>query len=90
MSRAVAQWLVRATDDRVVAGCVSHIPSDIASVAASKLGALGKFVYHTSRTSVVPVHIVHSDEVVSLISGDYSVVGSPMQWMLQSMCCYET
>ena len=36
------------------------------------------------------VYTLYSDEVVSLISGDYSVVGSPMQWMLQSMCCYKT
>ena len=59
MSQAVAQWLVRATDDRVVAG---SNPSDSVTVtevsdrvAASKLGigALGKFVYHTSLTSVV-------------------------------------
>ena len=43
--------------------------------------------------------ILHSDEVVSLISGDESVVYScsPMQWMLHStaipaiiMCCYKT
>ena len=44
---------------------------------------------------------LHSDEVVSLISGDESVVYScsPMQWMLHStaipaiiiiMCCYKT
>ena len=44
---------------------------------------------------------LHSDEVVSLISGDESVVHScsPMQWMLHStaipaiiiiMCCYKT
>ena len=38
----------------------------------------------------VCMYTLHSDEVVSLISGDYSVVGSPMQWMLQSMCCYKT
>ena len=38
----------------------------------------------------VCMYTLHSDEVVSLISVDYSVVGSPMQWMLQSMCCYKT
>ena len=38
----------------------------------------------------VYVYTLHSDEVVSLISGEYSVVGSPIQWMLQSMCCYKT
>ena len=31
------------------------------------------------------MYTLRSDEMVSLISGDYSVVGSPMQWMLQSM-----
>ena len=47
------------------------------------------------------VYTLHSDEVVSLISGDESVVSScsPMQWMLHStaipaiiiiMCCYKT
>ena len=36
------------------------------------------------------MYTLHSDEVVSLISGDDSVVGSPMQWMLHSMCCYKT
>ena len=48
-------------------------------------------------------YTLHSDEVVSLISGDESVVYScsPMQWMLRStaipaiiiiiiMCCYKT
>ena len=47
------------------------------------------------------MYTLHSDEVVSLISGDESVVYScsPMQWMLHStaipaiiiiMCCYKT
>ena len=45
------------------------------------------------------LYTLHSDEVVSLISGDESVVYScsPMQWMLHStaipaiiMCCYKT
>ena len=44
----VAQWLVSATDDRVVAG---SNPSECQCRAASKLGALGEFVYHTSHTS---------------------------------------
>ena len=40
----------------------------------------------------VCMYTLHSDEVVSLISGDESVVYScsPMQWMLHSMCCYKT
>ena len=49
----------------------------------------------------VYMYTLHSDEVVSLISGDESVVYScsPMQWMLHStaipaiiiiMCCYKT
>ena len=37
----------------------------------------------------VCVYTLQSDEVVSLISGDDSVVGSPMQWMLHYMC-YKT
>ena len=49
MSRAVAQWLVRAIDHRVGTG--TNPVSDSVTVAASKLGVLGKFVYHTSRTS---------------------------------------
>ena len=47
------------------------------------------------------MYTLHSDEVISLISGDESVVYScsPMQWMLHStaipaiiiiMCCYKT
>ena len=47
------------------------------------------------------MYTLHSDEAVSLISGDESVVYScsPMQWMLHStaipaitiiMCCYKT
>ena len=45
------------------------------------------------------MYTLHSDEVVSLISGDESVVCSPMQWMLYStaipaiiiiMSCYKT
>ena len=51
--------------------------------------------------SHVCMYTLHSDEVVSLISGDESVVYScsPMQWMLHStaipaiiiiMCCYKT
>ena len=51
------------------------------------------FVFTPSKKlklSDVCMYTLHSDEVVSLISGDYSVVGSPMQWMLQSMCCYKT
>ena len=47
----------------------------------------------------VCMYTLHSDEVVSLISGDESVVCSPMQWMLYStaipaiiiiMFCYKT
>ena len=49
----------------------------------------------------VCMYTLHSDEVVSLILGDKSVVYScsPMQWMLHStaipaiiiiMCCYKT
>ena len=49
----------------------------------------------------VCMYTLHSDEVVSLISGDESVVYScsPMQWMLHStaipaiiiiMCCYKS
>ena len=52
------------------------------------------FVFTPSKKLKISDHVcmytLHSDEVVSLISGDYSVVGSPMQWMLQSMCCYKT
>ena len=43
------------------------------------------------------IYILHSDEVVSLISGDVVYSCSPMQWMLHStaipaiiMCCYKT
>ena len=50
---------------------------------------------------VCSMYTLHSDEAVSLISGDESVVYScsPMQWMLHStaipaitiiMCCYKT
>ena len=57
MSGAVAQWLVCAPDDRVVAGSNPKASdTDSVSVAASKLGALGKFVYHTLRTAVVQVY----------------------------------
>ena len=47
----------------------------------------------------VCMYTLHSDEVVSLISGDESVDCSPMQWMLYStaipaiiiiMFCYKT
>ena len=52
-------------------------------------------------TSHVCMYTLHSDEVVSLISGDESIVYScsPMQWMLHStaipaiiiiLCCYKT
>ena len=45
------------------------------------------------------MYTLHSDEVVSLISGDVVYSCSPMQWMLHStaipaiiiiMCCYKT
>ena len=53
------------------------------------------------QTTYMCMYTLHSDEVVSLISGDESVVYScsPMQWMLHStaipaiiiiMCCYKT
>ena len=62
------------------------------------------FVFTPSKKlklSYVYMYTLHSDEVVSLISGDESVVYScsPMQWMLHStaipaiiiiMCCYKT
>ena len=63
------------------------------------------FVFTPSKKLKLSDHmcILHSDEVVSLISGDESVVYrhscSPMQWMLHStaipaiiiiMCCYKT
>ena len=47
----------------------------------------------------VYMYTLHSDEVVSLISGDVVYSCSPMQWMLHStaipaiiiiMCCYKT
>ena len=46
MPGAVAQWLVRATDDRVVAGSNPR-------VAASKLGTSGKFVYELPHIACV-------------------------------------
>ena len=47
-------------------------------------------VYSFQKIETIRPHVHIADEVVSLISGDDSVVGSPMQWMLNSMCCYKT
>ena len=45
------------------------------------------FCFYSFQKTIRPhvcMYTLHSDEVVSLISGDESVVCSPMQWMLYS------